>query len=148
MFQVKNDRIYKDGKPFFYFADTCWSAFTNISMDDWRYYVDYRNKQGFNCIQINILKQWDSSGDELNLYPFPIKKEGEWRGAHFEFDYSTINEKYFDAAEEKLKVLKEYGMTPVLVLLWGNYVPGTWESKFTNNNLFPYEYLENYTAYE
>lgn len=147
MFQVKNDRIYKDGKPFFYFADTCWSAFTNISMDDWRYYVDYRNKQGFNCIQINILKQWDSSGDELNLYPFPIKKEGEWRGAHFEFDYSTINEKYFDAAEEKLKVLKEYGMTPVLVLLWGNYVPGTWESKFTNNNLFPYEYLENYTAY-
>ncbi len=38
-------------------------------------------------------------------------------------------------------------MTPVLVLLWGNYVPGTWESKFTNNNLFPYEYLENYTAY-
>ena len=139
MFQVKKDRIYKDRKPFFYFADTCWSAFTNISMDDWKYYVDYRYKQGFNCIQINILKQWDSSGDELNLYPFPIKKEGEWRGAHFEFDYSTINEKYFDAAEEKLQVLKEYGMTPVLVLLWGNYVPGTWESKFTNNNLFPYE---------
>lgn len=147
MFQVKKDRIYKDRKPFFYFADTCWSAFTNISMDDWKYYVDYRYKQGFNCIQINILKQWDSSGDELNLYPFPIKKEGEWRGAHFEFDYSTINEKYFDAAEEKLQVLKEYGMTPVLVLLWGNYVPGTWESKFTNNNLFPYEYLEQYTSY-
>ncbi len=147
MFEVKENRIYRDGKPFFYFADTCWSAFTNISEKDWRYYVNYRHNQGFNCIQINILKQWDSSGDDLKLFPFPVERESEKRGAHLEFDYSVINEAYFDAAEEKLKVLAEYGMTPVLVLLWGNYVPGTWESKFTNNNLFPYEYLEKYTAY-
>lgn len=147
MFEIKNNRIYKDGKPFFYMADTCWSAFTNISMENWNYYVNYRHSQGFNCIQINVLKQWDSSGDELNLYPFPIKKDGNERGAHFTFDYSKINTAYFDAAEEKLAVLKEYGMTPVLVLLWGNYVPGTWESKFTNNNLFPYEELEAYVSY-
>jgi hypothetical protein len=147
MLHVEKNRILKNDKSFFYFADTCWSAFTNINMKDWRYYVNYRYNQGFNCIQINILKQWDSSGDDLNLYPFPIEKDGEERGAHFEFDYSIINEKYFDAAEEKLKVLQEYDMTPVLVLLWGNYVPGTWESKFTNNNLFPYENLEKYVAY-
>ena len=127
--------------------DNRWSAFTNISMENWNYYVNYRHSQGFNCVQINVLKQWDSSGDELNLYPFPIKKDGEERGDHFEFDYSVINEEYFDAAEEKLKVLAEYGMTPVLVLLWGNYVPGTWESRFTNNNLFPYEALELYVSY-
>lgn len=147
MFHVEKNRIYKDGKPFFYFADTCWSAFTNIHMEDWEYYVNYRHKQGFNCVQINILKQWDSSGDELNLYAFPIKKDGDYRGAYFEHDYSVINEAYFDAAEEKLKVLEKYHMTPVLVLLWGNYVPGTWESNFTNNNLFPYEHLEQYVAY-
>ena len=147
MFQIKKNRIYKDGKPFFYLADTCWSAFTNISMEDWKYYVDYRYRQGFNCIQINLLKQWDSSGDELNIYPFPVIRESEKRGAHLEFDYSVINETYFDMAEEKLKILQKYGLTPVLVLLWGNYVPGTWESNFTNNNLFDYEYLEQYTAY-
>ncbi len=111
MFQIENNRIFKDSAPFFYLADTCWSAFTNISIKDWRY---CRYEQGFNCIQINILKQWDSSGDDLNLYPFPISKDGEERGAKFKFDYSRINESYFDTAEEKLKVLQEYGMTPVL----------------------------------
>lgn len=147
MFEIKANRIYQDGELFFYMADTCWSAFTNISMENWKYYVRYRHHQGFNCIQINVLKQWDSSGDDLNLYPFPIKKDGEERGAHFEFDYSTINQDYFDAAEEKLKVLKEYGITPVLVLLWGDYVPGTWESQYTYHNLFPYEKLEPYVSY-
>lgn len=83
----------------------------------------------------------------MNIYPFPVIRESEKRGAHLEFDYSVINETYFDMAEEKLKILQKYGLTPVLVLLWGNYVPGTWESNFTNNNLFDYEYLEQYTAY-
>ena len=27
--------LLKDGKTFFYLADTCWSAFTNISDEEW-----------------------------------------------------------------------------------------------------------------
>ena len=27
--------LLKDGKPFFYLADTCWSAFTNITDEEW-----------------------------------------------------------------------------------------------------------------
>ena len=50
-----------------------------------------------------------------------LLQDGDHRGAYFEHDYSVINEAYFDAAEEKLKVLEKYHMTPVLVLLWGNY---------------------------
>ena len=42
-------------KTFFYLADTCWSAFTNITDDEWDYYLYKRKAQGFNTIQINIL---------------------------------------------------------------------------------------------
>ena len=35
--------LLKDGKTFFYLADTCWSAFTNISDEEWDYYL-YKRK--------------------------------------------------------------------------------------------------------
>ena len=43
--------LLKDGKTFFYLADTCWSAFTNISDEEWDYYLYKRKVQGFNTIQ-------------------------------------------------------------------------------------------------
>lgn len=46
---------------FFYLADTVWSAFTNIDLTDWAYYLKVRKEQGFNVLQINILPQWDRS---------------------------------------------------------------------------------------
>ena len=40
----ENKRYFKkNNKKFFYFADTCWSAFTNIDLDSWEYYLQYRN---------------------------------------------------------------------------------------------------------
>ena len=45
---IENNILMKNGKPFFYLADTCWSAFTNIKDNDWDYYLDYRKSQGFN----------------------------------------------------------------------------------------------------
>ena len=51
----ENKRYFKkNNKKFFYFADTCWSAFTNIDLDSWEYYLQYRRRQGFNVLQINI----------------------------------------------------------------------------------------------
>ena len=37
---IENNILMKNGKPFFYLADTCWSAFTNIKDNDWDYYLD------------------------------------------------------------------------------------------------------------
>ena len=62
---IENNILMKNGKPFFYLADTCWSAFTNIKDNDWDYYLDYRKSQGFNTLQINILPQWDASATDL-----------------------------------------------------------------------------------
>ena len=50
MISIGNNQrnFVRDGKPFFYLADTCWSAFTNISEEEWEYYLTYRRQQGFN----------------------------------------------------------------------------------------------------
>ena len=51
---IHKKNFIKDGKPFFYLADTCWSAFTNIPENDWHYYLQYRKRQGYNVLQINF----------------------------------------------------------------------------------------------
>ena len=43
---INKKSFEKNGKPFFYLADTCWSAFTNINENDWKYYLQYRKRQG------------------------------------------------------------------------------------------------------
>ena len=85
MLQIaENQRtLLKDGKPFFYLADTCWSAFTNITDEEWDYYLYKRKVQGFNTIQINILPQWDASVTDLDYQPC------------LEKDPHRLNEDYF-----------------------------------------------------
>ena len=48
-----------DGKPFFYLADTIWSAFTNVTDEEWEYYLKRRKEQGFTVLQINTMPKWD-----------------------------------------------------------------------------------------
>ena len=79
----ENKRTFeKDGKPFFYLADTCWSAFTNISDEEWTYYLKRRKQQGFNTIQINILPQWDASETPYHYYPLPTEDKKLLRLPH------------------------------------------------------------------
>ena len=90
MLQIAENKhtLLKDGKPFFYLADTCWSAFTNITDEEWEYYLYKRKVQGFNTIQINILPQWDASATDLDYKPF------------VNGDPFTLNEEYFTHAKE------------------------------------------------
>ena len=46
-----------EGKPYFLMADTCWSAFTHPDIEEWQEYLDFRNEQNFNAIQMNLLPQ-------------------------------------------------------------------------------------------
>lgn len=98
-------------------------AFTSVSMSDWKYYLNTRKREGFNAIQINILRQYDSTKPIPGRDPFPIRYHDD---GTYEYDYSTFNEEYFDNAEKMLKEMRNLDMTPILVLLWGNLVPNTW----------------------
>ena len=45
MFQIKKNRIYKDGNHFFIWQILV-GVHLRIFMEDWKYYVDYRSEQG------------------------------------------------------------------------------------------------------
>ncbi len=134
MIQVSGNKktLSKDGRPFFYLADTCWSAFTNITDDEWDYYLYKRKVQGFNTIQINILPQWDASATDLNYNPF------------VDGDAHSLNDSYFDHAKELCIKARKEGFELALVVLWCNYVPGTWASRIFSDGILPFDCLENY----
>lgn len=135
---AENQRTFvKNGEPFFYLADTCWSAFTNITSEEWEYYLHIRRNQGYNVIQINILPQWDASETELNFYPFPTK-DGK------RFQITELKDSYFEHAADMCRMAKEYGFELALVVLWVNYVPDTWASNMMPDNIVPYEFLDEY----
>ena len=124
--------LLKDGKTFFYLADTCWSAFTNISDEEWDYYLYKRKVQGFNTIQINILPQWDASLTNFNFNPF-INNNPNY-----------LNDEYFEHAKKMCEKAKKEGFELSLVLLWCNYVPGTWASSLIPDGVLPFDCLKNY----
>lgn len=133
-----NQRTFiKDGKKFFYLADTCWSAFTNITIEEWEYYLNLRKMQGFNVLQINIMPQWDASGTDLNYYPLPTKDKKI-------FEFANFNMEYFERAKTMCKMAKDKGFELALVVLWCNYVPGTWASNMNSSNIMPYDFIDKY----
>lgn len=134
MFQISENgkNILKDGQPFFYLADTCWSAFTNITDEEWDFYLYKRKAQGFNTIQINILPQWDASVTDLDYRPF------------VDGDVYRLDDGYFAHAREMCEKAKREGFELALVVLWCNYVPGTWASNMFADGVLPFDCLENY----
>lgn len=138
--QIKNNQFYFDNQPSFYLADTCWSAFTNIELSDWEYYLNYRKSQGFNVIQVNMLWQWDASKCLIDIQPFYVNEDGT-------FDFTKRNESYFDRAYKMIRMAKEKGITIALVLLWVNYLPDTWATKLKETSLFPKGLIEDYVEY-
>lgn len=128
-----------DGKPFFYLADTIWSAFTNVSMEEWKYYLHVRKTQGFNVLQINTLPQWDRCMTDVGIYPFATE-DGQ------RFDFSCRDDTYYERAKEMCRMAKEEGFQLALVVLWLNYVPGTWGSKIVDTNIMPEEMLQEYAG--
>ena len=118
----RQDGFLCEGKPFFWFADTCWSAFTSIAENDWDYYLTRRAEQGMNVLQINTLPQWDRCCPDLGIWPYASED-----GVHF--DWSCPNQAYWDRAAAMCRAAVEHGIRPALVLMWCNYVPGTWGAK-------------------
>ena len=129
----------RDGKPFFWLADTLWSAFTNMNAEDLDTYLTVRKQQGFNVLQINILPQWDRCYVNAPYMPFGFKENGG-------YDYEKgMNDDYFEHAKHVLDKIVSYDFTPALVVLWLNHVPGTWGSALSNNiNVMPKEFIKPY----
>jgi hypothetical protein len=125
-------------RPWFYLADTCWSAFSHGTEDEWEEYLSFRREQGFNALQINILPQWDASETSEKKHPFSLKASGE-------YDFQSLNEAWFTRAKQRCRIATEYGFQLSLVVLWCNYVPGTWKALRDNQfNAMPGAALPRY----
>ena len=128
-----------DGKPFFYLGDTIWSAFTNVTMEEWEYYLKRRWEQGFTVLQINTLPQWDRCSADIGWYPFATE-DGRT------FDFTTWQEAYYENAREMCRMAVGYGFQLALVVLWLNYVPGTWGSRMIASNVMPKALVKEYAG--
>lgn len=127
-----------DGKQFFYLGDTIWSAFTNVTLEEWEYYLHVRKAQGFNVLQINTMPQWDRCMSDVGVYPFATE-DGQ------KFDFSVWNEEYYERARKMCDMAVKKGFQLALVVLWLNYVPGTWGSKMLDMNVMPETFVAEYT---
>ena len=107
------------GKPFFYLADTCWSAFTNITLEDWEFYLTRREQQGFNYFQVNTTPQWDRQLPDLGIYPY-ASEDG------IKQDFTRPQHEFWDRARTMCEMAAKHGIRPALILVWANLVPGTW----------------------
>jgi hypothetical protein len=136
-----NDGLTRDGKPFFYFADTVWSVFSNAAVEEWKEYLEYRRLQNFNAVQISILPVLhDASGTYTGLSPFHPDEQGQW-------DFHRIHDAFFDQAEQMVDMACQMGFVPVLVILWNNYVPGTWANSQVPEYSMPKDAVRPYTEY-
>jgi hypothetical protein len=137
-----NDYLIKDGKPFFYLADTVWAAFANVPLDTWRQYLAYRKAQGFNAVQISILPiTHDTSTSPDNVDPFLPDAEGNW-------DFYRLNEAYFDKAVRMVRMAAEAGILPILGVVWKCHVPGTRASERSPiPSAMPKDAMEAYAEY-
>jgi hypothetical protein len=108
---------HEDGKPFFWLGDTVWSVSAKASLDEWKEFVDYRSKQGFNVVNINSLEQFDASKSAKNRLPFA--KDGN------QMYWDKLNYEYFQNLDNLMDITHKAGMITALVVLWCNYVPGT-----------------------
>jgi hypothetical protein len=140
------------GRKFFYLADTAWSVFTRAASGDWEHYLDHRHRQGFNALQINLLPQWDCGTSDDDILPFRTRGDGR-------YDFAALNPDYFTRVETMLETACARGFVPALVLLWADYVEGTWLNQLLTAyagqsarrdlaaQTFPPDRVEPYIAY-
>ena len=120
------DYFLKNGKYFFYLADSVWTAFVNIEFDEWEEYLDYRKLQGFNVLQISIAGLFK----DPNRHFFICDKNGKP-------DYYNINDEYFNRAGKMLEIAVKKGFIPALVVLWCHLVEDTWISINDPESIMP-----------
>jgi len=112
--------LLKHGNPFVLLADTAWSAFADATEDEWVHYLSRRRQQGFTAVAISVLPiLHDRTVRPGALEPFRLNSHGQ-------YDFDALNEDYFARCGQFTKLAFENGLYPLLVLLWCNYVPGTW----------------------
>jgi len=112
-----------DGKPFFWLGDTGWLLFTKMKREETIQYLDTRQKQGFNVIQLMVVHgggDMDAYGDSALVnknVATPRVTPGNTFGKGKEYDYWDHMDWVIDEAAKR-------GIYTALVPVWGSVVKG------------------------
>lgn len=108
---------HTDGTPFFWLGDTWWMGLCHRLHfpDEFQRLTVDRVQKGFNVVQI-------VAGLYPDMFPFDPRGANE-AGYPWETNYTRINPKYFDAADQRLHYLVEQGISPCIVGAWGYFLP-------------------------
>lgn len=111
-----------DGKPFFWLGDTAWLLLTKCTREEAVYYLDTRQRQGFNVIQVMVIHDLKAA---KNIYEGaaltnadiskPVVTAGNRFGEKDEYDYWDHLEWVVDQAHKR-------GLQIALVPIWGSNV--------------------------
>lgn len=118
-FEVSSNRrfILKEGKPFFYLADTGWELFHRLDRDQAAYYLKRRAEQGFTVIQAVVLAEFDGLHVPNPYGDLPLLNDNP----------ATPNENYFRHVDYIIDKAAEYHMTIALLPTWGDKIwRGSW----------------------
>ncbi|ULQ52439.1 glycoside hydrolase family 140 protein [Flavihumibacter fluvii] len=118
-FEVSSNHrfILKDGKPFFYLADTGWELFHRLDRDQAAYYLKRRSEQGFTVVQAVVLAEFDGLHVANPYGDLPLLNDNP----------ATPNENYFRHVDYIINKAAEYNMVIALLPTWGDKVwKGGW----------------------
>lgn len=108
----KNGRFLstKDGKPFFWLADTAWELFHRCNKEEAEMYLNKRASQGFNVVQAVALAELDGLNQPNPYGDRPLHNN----------DPSTPNDAYFDHVDFIIKKAAELNIYIALLPTWGD----------------------------
>ena len=130
--------LVRDGVFFPYLADTAWSAFADATEAEWVHYLRTRARQGFTSVAISVLPiLHDRSVRSDAREPFATDEAGH-------YDFTRPDPAYFTLARRFVELAVERGIVPTLVVLWCNYVEGTWGADLTPWAVMPAAERESY----
>ena len=116
--------MYKDGKAFFYLADTAWELFHKLTRQEAFDYLEDRAQKGFTVIQAVALAEKDGlrRSNAYGRCPMLINEAGEYDPIYpdIEGEYS-----YWDHMDEIIRKAAELNLYVALLPAWGDKFPGT-----------------------
>jgi len=103
---------YTDGSPFFYLADTGWTLFQRLTIEDASMYFDSRKAQGFNTIQVMGISEFDGLRIPNAYGQLPF----------IDMDPAKPNEAYFKTVDTFIQKAAEYDLFIAFIPIWGDKV--------------------------
>jgi hypothetical protein len=122
-----------DGEPTPLVMDTAWSAFEDATEAEWRTYLAVRRRQGFNAVLVTTLPvPHDRVEHRGGRAPFAMGADG-----HPDFERPDAG--YHELARRYVSIAHEQGIRVLLVVLWNDYLPGTWGAALAPHAVMPLE---------